>query len=73
MRGAKQKENFEFSDLRRRGIVYHARIQKVLSEGVKLIHVFLFVIFLIDENISEAITGPPAKRHLNGMPPMAQH
>ena len=51
----------------------HARIQKVLSEGVHYDNVFCVLIFLfmrresIQYHYKWVIIGPPAKRHLNGV------
>ena len=41
--------------------------RKFVRGSPTLTHFFLIVIFLTDENISGAIIGLPAKRHLNGV------
>ena len=45
-----------------------ARIQIVLSEGVQHFYVFFYLIsYRSKYHYKQAITGPPAKRHLNGV------
>ena len=46
----------------------HARIQIVLSEGVQHFYVFFYLIsYRSKYHYNQAIIGPPAKRHLNGV------
>ena len=46
----------------------HARIQIVLSEGVQHFYVFFYLIsYRSKYHYKQAIIGPPAKRHLNGV------
>ena len=46
--------------------ITHARIQKVLSEGVHFLKRF-FLSLVYEYHYTQAIISPPAKRHFNGV------